>query len=283
MHVDDPNQVPAPDPQNTPPPETPPAITPPPAPLAPPPAQAGGEGKTVVIPTKAMAKIKSEERDKGRKAAQVQLEERARKAGFASAQEMEEFAMKARRQQSQPQAPRAAAPAATTSTQAAPIDRNLRRAERDRDRALEEVKKANRLRATEEKKRKEMERQLSSMQAEMELRTAAIKAGVQDVDYAISLLKRKVSGKTKEQIGVFDETAFFEKELRASHPYLYSVVDRPVSTAAAPAPTAPKGTATSMPAQQPTASPQGPVDARKMTPEQYNSLLKNLGVRRNLV
>lgn len=268
------------------------APTPPP-PTAPSPP-AATEPKTIVVPTKAMANIKREERDKGRKAAQQELEDRARKAGFASAQEMEEFAMKARRSAQTAPAPRAANPQQpTTPAPAGAVpDRQLRRLERERERALEEVKKANRLRAAEEKRRKDAERQVVSLQAEMELRTAAVKAGVVDIDYAITLLHRHAKDKTPEERRAFDENKYFAEELRKSHPHLYGVVERPVHTAPQTQQQAPKGSPTTMPHAGPppqnpangnTPDPGAPTDARRLSREEYDKLKARLGISRSVI
>jgi hypothetical protein len=242
--------------------------------------------KVITIPSNAMAQIKRDEREKGRKAVQLELEDRARKAGFSNLEEMEMAAKRARNQQ-QPrqQAPVQITPQTANASTSVPSERNLRRAEKERDRALEEVRKANRSRAAEEKRRKDAEKRVASMEAEMSLRTAAVRAGVRDVDYALELLRRKIQGKSPEELRAFNEEEFFAKELRGSAPYLYGVTDSPVNTqtAATAAPPPAKGVPSTMPAPQPGAQQNGhgdPVDARRLSGEEYSKLLSKLGVRR---
>jgi hypothetical protein len=278
------NQIPAP--------VEPPAVEPLAATEAPP--QSAPEStpeprqpKVLTIPSNAMAQIKREEREKGKKAALAELEARLKKHGFSSVEEMERAAVSKNRPNrsnarpaAQParSAPREPEAAPAAAAPAGSPDRAMRRIEREREHALEEARRHNTARSIEEKKRKKAEKELAAIQAEMELRTAAVRAGVTDVDYALELLRRSVRGKTAEELKSFDESAFFGKTLRASHPYLYGVVDQPANTVA------PEATKRPQPGQQAAPAKQelqqgGPVDARRLTANEYSDLLKRTGIK----
>jgi hypothetical protein len=245
--------------------------------------------KVLTIPSNAMARIKREEREKGKKGATIELEAQAKRLGFSSVEEMMKAAAQFKRssKSGSPARPQATASAqrqeskpavvAPAPLEARPLDRSLRRSERDREKALEEVRRLNRARANEEKRRKDAERRLSAMEAEMTLRTAAVRAGVQDIDYALELLKRKVGGKTAEDLKTFNEDDFFAKELRSSHPYLYGITEQPANTSAGGAVReAPK------PAVRPAvqaAPSNGAVDAKSLTPAEYQKLLSQYGIK----
>ena len=259
--------------------------------IAPPATEAAptSSAKVLTIPSNAMAKIKREERERGKKAVIAELEAQAKKAGYSTWEDM----MKAATTKKATPNANVQRPAAPPAQQAQPqqtgtvnVDRAARRAEKERERALEEVRRLNRARAAEEKRRKDAERRLQAMEAEMSLRTAAVRAGVQDVDYALELLRRKINGKTADDLKTFSEDEFFAKELRSSHPYLYGVTDVPANTSAsvatkdAPKPPAPVGKPTQMPAPTGNGTNGGSaVDARKLSPQEYTELLTRYGIR----
>lgn len=218
----------------------------------------------------------------------VELEAQAKKAGFGSAEEMMKAASQFKRsgKQGSPQRTSTSTskvevkPAAQTPpSDARPVDRAVRRADREREKALEEVRRLNRARASEEKRRKDAERRLSALEAEMSLRTAAVRAGVTDLDYALELLRRKISGKTADELKTFSEDDFFAKELRTSHPYLYGVTEQPANTSAggnAPRETPKPATKLQEPA---TSGSTNGTDARSLTPDQYQAMLKRYGIK----
>lgn len=257
--------------------------------IAPPTESASAStAKILTIPSNAMAKIKREERERGKKAVLAELDAQAKKAGFTTWEDMMKAATTkptvqktSVRPATQPvEKAQAATPAPTGN------DRAFRRAEKERERALEEVRRLNRARATEEKRRKDAERRVQAMEAEMTLRTAAVRAGVQDVDYALELLRRKINGKSADELKTFSEDEFFAKELRSSHPYLYGVTEIPANTSSqvapkdAPKPPAPTGKPTQMPAPAPTGNGGGSmVDARKLSSQEYSELLQRYGIR----
>jgi hypothetical protein len=213
-------------------PETQPAIETPVA--SPPPAV---EPRNVLqIPSDAMKRIKAEERKKGERAARQALDAEARELGYRDHASLVEGAKRARQPKPAPAQPKGEQPSATTSDgSGAPrhSDKHVSKLERDNARLVEEKRRLNQARNREEKARRAAQRQLDAVQAEGELRLVAFKCGIQDVDYAIHLLKQKVRGRSIEELSTFDESKFFGEELRRSHPLLFQAVERPADTAPA--------------------------------------------------
>lgn len=211
-----------------------------------------------------MARIKRQERDRGRKAAEAAMEAKAKELGFDSMEDMMAAA------KTSTKIKRRTANAGTPPTPEEPA----RRVDSD------ELRRVNRARAREEAKRKAAEQRVQALEAEVELRTAAAKAGVKDVEYAIELLRRDVRKKTEEELQSYDENAFFTG-LRKTHPYLFGVESAPAHSDPTPAGAAPTGDGAppkpeggDTPAPAPT-----PVDARKMSREEYDALLKKHKIR----
>lgn len=152
--------------------------------------------------------------------------------------------------------------------------RGAERWEKERATVLKENEDLKRrLRASEEG-RKEALKLADSRDAEMELRTAALMAGIKDPEFAIRLLTRELQGKTEEDLAKFDEGKFFEG-LRSTRPYLFGEVVKPATTGngAGGAPPTPKpGDATQGNVQA------NQVDARKMSKEEFMKHLQARGL-----
>jgi len=262
-----PDQPPSPPPQQaTPTPEP----TPPAAPPAPPPADPSGEpppqGAVLTIPQSAMARIKRDERERGRKAARAEMEAKAKELGFESVEDMMTAAAKKKPVKKIQR--REAPPADPPST------------EPTRGADLEELRRVNRARAREEAKRKAAEQRAEALEVEMELRTAAARCGISDIDYAVELLRRDVRKKSPDELKSYDETAFF-KGLAKTHPYLFNAQQAPAHSDPTPPGTKPDGDgAPPKPAagDDPAPAPKL-VDARKMSREEYDKLLKDLKIK----
>lgn len=251
-----PDQPPAPPAAATP-PTPPPSVDEPdpaPAPAAEPPASSGA---VLTIPRAAMTKLKREQREAGRKSAFDEITLQAKKIGFNSWEEALEAARLSRRK------PRAGAPAAPSPEPTPPSAPSNH----------EEVRRLNQQRAHERRLREAAERRNVALQAEMELRTAAARAGVQDIDYAIELLRRKVKSMTEAELEAFDENAYFKTELRKSHPILYGAVEAPAHTAPAAEDPPPD------PKDKPSDPGATPLDARKMTREQFQDQLRKMKIK----
>lgn len=240
-------------------------------------------GKVIAIPSAKMASIKREAKEKGRREALASLDATARELGYASHEDMVQKlrANKGRR----PAAPtaRTAPPPESDdntddSTPPAPVASRRRetRTERELTRAQEQRRAANRARAAAEKRAKQLERQREADSAENELKLAAVGAGVKDVDYALVILRRKLQGKTEDELAKFDEDKFFKDELRRTHPYLYTVQEEPVTTSP---PADPANPGKQAPAATPPKAPASgdKKDGRTMSKAEYNETLSKRG------
>lgn len=241
------------------------------------PPKAGG--KVITIPTKALDKRLGKAREQGKKEAMAEMEAKARSLGFKSLAELEQAVTRNRvvKPAAGSSAPRTEPTTPTTpgAVPAAPSTRSSRRLERENDRLLARVREHNRARANEERKRKAAEARNEALEAEMILRTTAIKSGVQDVDYGLELLRRKLTSLSADELRTFDEGKYFSEDLRKTHPYLYGVQERPAQTAA---PETKQGGAPppKKPEKKPTEKENG--DVRSMPRDEYLTKLRGLGL-----
>jgi hypothetical protein len=265
-------------------------------------------GKTITIPTSAMAQLKQKEREKGRleafqdynkrlgEVAQnygAKLEHLARLHGFASWAEMEAVdpedfkrrqgqsrtANGARPEQKPAPKPEERETVSDPARTAPDATREMSRLQRENRRLLDEKRRLNRARAHEERQRRKLKRNLAAKDAETSLRIAAAKAGVQDVDYALHLLKNEMAGKKAEELQGFDESKWFSETLRQKHPHLYAAETRPADTA--PAPGGNGGAAPTPGSKSPAQGDGGGskrLDARKITREEFQAELRKRGL-----
>ncbi len=263
---------------------------------APNPQPPAREPKVLTMPTSAVREMKNKSREQGKQDALKELNAAAIKAGYESHEEMVQAAMDAKKKpKTTPSAPRQDPP---RSNQTRPSTggndrtsaRQIATLEREKGELLEKLRVSNRRFATEEKRRKALEKQNASLEAQMELRTIATKAGVQDLDYALTQLYRKTSSMSPEELKKFNTEDYFAKELRKAHPYLYTQSDQPLNTAAdeetaeenveetPPAP--PTRVAAKPPGKDPAAPPNSKkrLNAKDLTPEEYQKTLRELGI-----
>lgn len=259
-----------------------PAGTPAPAQQAAPASSQTPPGeKTMVVPHSAWSRIKQEEYQKGAAAA---LEKAAKDAGYESHAELMSAMVRFKSQSaSAAQSRQAATPAPqpeaddlaqtqaehvasrASQRQEMAVQRNLEKALNERNRYANQAVEARR--AAEEARA-----EVDAVRAEMHLRTVAAGVGVQDIDYAITLLTREVERLTPEEAEQFDERAFFDK-LRQSKPLLFGEAVQPANTGIG------GGSAPRPPAPNQVASPAaGRTDARKMDNKQYQELLRSRGI-----
>jgi len=223
-----------------------------------------------------MTNIKREERDKGKREAQEELNQKAIEAGFASVDAMFAHASKPAATTAEPVTP------ATTTTPNEPTKpqkpetqdpKILRQWERDVKRHEQQLATANEAAKAAERKSRESQRKLDALEARTALEKIANSKGIRDVDYAVHLLTRHCEGKSQEELKSFDEAAFFDK-LRESHTYLFGETVVPATT----------GTGTGSP---PKPSPNavsasvaagGQVDVKKMNQAEFNAHLTARGI-----
>lgn len=233
-------------------------------------------GKTVVLPTNALARIKEEAREKGKKTALTDL---AKQYGHGS---VDSF-LSALQKLKDPPAP---APAAQPKVQEVKVqkpssnqgkqtmrtqdqvDKHREKLQKERD---EQAKRAK----VEASGRKRLQRALDSKEAEISLRDAAYRAGVKgtEISVALHLLSEELQGKSEDELKSFDENKFFLDQ-KAARPYLFGEVVRLATTGAsaggAPAPLKP-GEASQVTAQG------SQIDARTMSREDYQKLVRSRG------
>lgn len=254
----------------------PPAETPQPqaAPVVPP------AKRVVSMPSDSIAKIRKEERDKGAKRALKEMTDRAKALGFDSLEAMEKAATrpapKHSRPQARPAAPGTTATAAPAATAAAPASRapsSTSQWERERIRLENERNAARRQTALAEKKRREALSTNDSLRAEMALREAALRAGVEDTEYALHLLRQHLGTLSPADMQSFDENGFFAG-LKKTRPHLFNVQQQPANTSPVAAPP-PKQV---LPTAVVPETGGGGLDATKLTREQYEEVLRKRGI-----
>lgn len=228
-------------------------------------------GSVITMPSSAMTSLKKREQDKGKRAAMAELDSRARSMGFKDHEDLLKHASKNRERTARDRTDGRAADG-KPARGAAPAD-NPRQA-RERERQLEAQRKLNREAARARKKSKQLEQELQAQKVETQLRVAAARAGVHDVDFAIHVLRKHLSELDDAGSSTFDEETFFAKTLKGTHPYLYGAapeVARPATTTAtetAPPVSAPK------PSQS---SATTTLDGMKLSPDDYQKRLRDLG------
>lgn len=274
-------------------PQTPPAPTN--APAAPDPdAELGvrATGKNSIVPQDAWKRMKEKQREQGRKQAHKELEQQAQHLGFSSVTEM--LAAAAASRKTAAATPPARTQATTDDEESDPPqqerrndrprnghhrpnqDRSQQRFEAERQKLAQQLEVERRARVKAEKLARLRAKELEAKETEASLREAARDSGVKDVDYAVSLLRREVEGKSTEELKDFDEKKFFSKLLE-DRPYLGGEVIRPATTGTGVG-TQPRPAG--VPPQPPNANGANgaSIDARKLNPQEFAELLRKRGL-----
>lgn len=264
-----------------------------------------GGGKNVVLPRDAFNARLTAAGERGKRAAVAEMEEAAKQHGFTSMQDAfatlaaikssrgNNGAQQPQRGGGQPQ--RQAKPdhsVETTVEASQEVDsrgqngnghqghsfshKEQRRYEAmvDRERKGREAERRQRLH--EERRRKESDRTREAMEAEMSIREQAVFAGIngkENLNYAVSVLKQSIEGKTADELKSFDEVKFFE-ELRTRQPYLFGERIVPATTG-----TGGKEPAAPKPGETLSSTAAGnQVDASKMNDKDYRTHLRKRGL-----
>ena len=237
-------------------------------------------GKNVILPQASMAKLKEEQRQRGKREAMTEYEAKFKAAGFSSVEDAIAALSAAKTAASKP-APKAAPVAKAEVVESEDVEalttaqpqntggdyaKQLQKLQRERERLAKQF-------AAEQAQRRKLQRTLEAKEAEFALRETAVGKGVRDVDYAVRLIQRELEGKDEKALAAFDETKFFDG-LRQSHPYLFgeTVVPATTGTGVGAAPAAPK--AGSVQAAQGAA---GKMDARQMSQDEFQKLMRSRG------
>jgi hypothetical protein len=288
------------------PPPAPPTGTPPPVDEDDAALGITSDGTVHSVPQEAFAKLKQREREKGREEAQQAhqrwLDEQAKALGFDS---FAAFMAATKPPEPPPQAaapppakpepeppkeeppvpkenkPQGQEPAAETPIRPARsgmTDRVRKRFRKERSQHASNMSKMRTRNQRLKGERNSLKGRLIQQQTEMELREIAIKTGVTDLDYAMTLLRRELKGKTAEDLKDFKPKDFFEGQ-REPRPYLFSEVKVPATTGT-------EDGAETPPPQTPAAAAQqtadgAKIDATKMTDEEYKAYLRKRGWSQN--
>ena len=231
-------------------------------------------GKNVVLPSSSFAKLKEEQRQRGKREAITELESKFKAAGFGSLDEAIAAMAAARSAPAPKAAPVQKAEQVESVEEQTPVaktgnanaDRQLARLAREREQFAKRF-------AQEQAQRRKLQRTLEAKEAEFALRETAVSKGIKDVDYALRLLTRELEGKDEAALAAFDEAKFFDN-LRAERPYLFGemVIPATTGTGVGGAPVAPKaGTV------QQAQGAAGKIDARSMKGEDFAQLLRQRG------
>jgi len=246
-------------------------------------------GQNFIISQSAFKSLKEEQREKGAKAA---LEDFAKENGFESAEDMKAAFTRRNERRSKG----AGKPDVSTSTKKRKFDddatdggatdsddsadksKKVSRDMRRMERRLEdyETKNADLAKRMQREAiaRKRAVQERDALEAEMDIRLAAVREGIKDEKFAMHLLSEKVKGLSEDEIAKFDEVEFF-RGLRDSNPYLFGEVKKPATTGngAGNAPGTPNPGAVNASAAQ-----GSQVDARKMSREEYLKHLQSRGL-----
>lgn len=241
----------------------------------------------------AFKRIKGEAAEKG---GQEALSNLAKEHGFDSVEAMQEALKGGGKPQRKPRAtPRKPKPAEPTPAATPPGEgdtpegaglataEEIRLMQRDMRLMQKRQEKMSRENAELSKRLEEarsltarMQGERDSIEAEMHIREVAAQKGIVDLDYAIRLMTREQAGKTEEELKEFNIPEFFDS-LRTSRPYLFGERTVPVTTGNG----AGAGTNGSPPnpaAAAGATAEGGKVDARKLSNQEYQELLKSRGL-----
>jgi hypothetical protein len=251
-------------PQGTAAPIVPPVGTTPPAGDPPP-----ERGKNVVLPSHVFADRLKKAKSQGQAAYVAELDKQAVAKGFANHAALMQYVDEVRsRAPVKPVKPNGqSSPPPKPAKAGGQEDRRVQQLEREKRDREDKL-------AREQKARRRAERERDAIEARSNLERIASGVGIKKVGQAIYLYEEHCRGKSEEELGKMDETAFFEG-LRKTDAYLFGETTVPATTGTAGAPPgshvpAPGATAAA-------AGAAGVVDVTKMTKEQYREYRRSKG------
>ncbi len=248
------------------------------APAVVPPAPAAAGNGTIPrlgVTSGELKKRLDDQRQRTERATMKRLDDEAKKHGFGGHAEMLEWVAANKREQKKPQ------PQNDNRRQKngngdgrRAVQSNLEKEHALLVKRLDTERKA---RLGEERKRKDLQRQLEENEVDGALRKAAYAAGItrdDDVDFAVHKIRRELSAMSDDQLQAFDEKVWFTK-LKETRPYLAGETVQPATTGT--------GTGAAPPAPKPAVA-QGQagqdlqVDAKKLDPKGFAELLRKRGM-----
>lgn len=242
------------------------------------PASTGKKQEILQIPANTMSKIRGDERRKGKAAL-------AKELGFESPEAL--AAALKKRAESAAKPPTAAATKKDAPPMAAENSDDRFKALEARLAELEDKnKRLSRDKNREEKRRKDLQQQLSMSSAENKLRAIAVRSGIKEehVEFALHQLRISVRGMSPDRLSKFDESAFF-KGLKPRYPMIFNETATTPTTGLADGKAAQqqdggKSPATPLPKDVATGAANGQrVDARTLSPAAWKQLQDQMGIR----
>lgn len=247
-------------------------------------------GKNTIVPAEAWKRMKEEQVARGVRKAAVDQAERLKTLGYGSMEELLAAAASAkiktpisskaepstddeRDEDGKRDGKRDGKPQHGAKSNGG--GRDQAKLEREHQAAVAALEKEKRLRIRAEKSARLRQRELERTQVEIQLRGAAARAGVKDVDYAIHLLRREIEGKNPEQLKGFDETKWFSS-LRETTPLIFGETVRPATTGTGITGHPPAPRPTHITGQDPTSA--AIVDANKLDQSGFQKLLRKMGL-----
>lgn len=187
--------------------------------------QLASERKVHHIPQDSLKKLKAAQRERGKTEAIEAIITQAKQKGFNSLDDLFTSAAAYKEAQSAVDAAAEEREQAQQRSEIAAATEERKRYETERS-ARE---KAERLASQEARKARELQRQLDAERADNHLRLLFSQHGMQDADYGLHLLTKHLSGKSDDEINVFDEDKWVGG-LKKSHPHLFGETAKPATT-----------------------------------------------------
>lgn len=231
-------------------------------------------------------RIKDKARKQGESAARAAMEKRAKELGFNSLDEALTALKKPGTESSTQQKKKDQNMAGKTTSRSSDLRRRRNRdarkqrlEQRKAEKTAREKERAVQKWRNEEKRRRAAQKKNQALRAEMELRTLAHQAGVQDVDYAMNLLARELKGKSEAELKEFSEGDFFTG-LKTSRPYLFGEREQPATTGTAGAEQVAGGAPPEPGAGQTETdeATSSQFDGKKASDDEYHQRLQELGL-----
>jgi hypothetical protein len=229
------------------------------------------DGSVKVLSPSAYRRLKDEARERGKRAANEEVNTALKAAGYSS---MEELIRAAKAQKQHVQQPDKHKEGDKNRQQQPnkPNQQNL--SPRQVEQLNKQLEQERKEKADASRRARDLQRKLDATEAERVLEHVAFQVGIKDTDYAIRLLTRKCDAMTDDELKAFDERKFFEG-LRTSHPYLFQEIVQAATTGTSGGNQPPPPNARTV--TNATAS-NGQVDAMAMKPGEFLAHLRRRGL-----
>lgn len=243
--------------------------------------------KVVPMAQTTLDKISRDAADKAKRAVADEWEKKARSLGYESTDAMVRAAEKAKKQPSQQQSqnrpknkPKTQPQQAQSST---PQSGDARRLERQARESKERLDRERQQRVKAQRAAEQSKMDAWAAEANGQLARAAIKVGIKDEDYAVTLYTREMEKRQASMSEAefdkftreFDETKYFDG-LKKTHPHLFAEIVVPATTGTVKNGDSPPPPGAGAVVQQQANGAQK--SAKNMTSEEYRSELRRRGL-----